>query len=86
MGHISFGLTEARAFNARPSLLQRKRDFIHIKHCGLSYEMPERTSCCLYFKVEGGEYCSSCPHRPQEEQVERIKNWLEKRASEEVLA
>lgn len=81
LGDVSLGLEEARMFGAAPSPLQRKRDFIHIEHCGLSYEMPERISCCLYFKVEGGEYCSSCPHRPQEEQVERIKSWLEKRAA-----
>lgn len=82
LGNPALALAEARAFNADPSPLQRKRDFIHIEHCGIHYEMLERTSCCLYFKVEGGEYCSICPHRPQEERVDRIKNWLEKRAVE----
>ena len=86
LGNASLGLEEARAFNAAPSPLQRKRDFIHIEHCGIHYEMLERTSCCLYFKVEGGEYCSTCPHRPQEERVERIKNWLEKRSVEGAAA
>ena len=86
LGNTALGLEEARAFNADPSPLQRRRDFIHIEHCGLTYDMLDRTSCCLYFKVDGGEYCSSCPHRPREERVGRIKSWLEKRAAEGVSA
>jgi ferric iron reductase protein FhuF len=80
IGNPALGLEEARLFNAAPSRLQRKRDFIHVEHCGLHYEMTDRASCCLYYKVEGGRYCSSCPHRPQEERIGMIKNWLERRA------
>jgi ferric iron reductase protein FhuF len=86
IGDVSFGVAEARAFNATRSPLQRRRDFIHIEHLGLTYEMTDRTSCCLYYKVDGGEYCSTCPHRPMDERVERIKSWLEKEATEKVKA
>lgn len=81
IGNSSIGVEEARIFNAPHSPLHRKRDFIHIDHCGLSYDMVDRTSCCLYYKVEDGEYCTSCPHRPHDERIERIKTWLEKEAA-----
>ena len=66
----------ARQLGARPSALQRKRDFIHVEACGLHFELVDRISCCLYFKADEGSYCSSCPHRPKEERVALIKNWL----------
>ena len=84
LGDPSIGLEESRAFNAAPSPLHRKRDFIHVEHCGLMCDMVDRTSCCLYYKVEGGEYCTSCPHRPPEERVERVRARLEKQAVEAV--
>ena len=83
LGDTALGLEEARAFSAAPSLLHRKRDFIPVEHCGLTYTMLDRVSCCLYFKVEDGDYCSTCPHRPPEERVGMIKNWLEKQAAEQ---
>jgi hypothetical protein len=69
-------LAYARQLAAKPSPLQRKRDFIHVEECGQNYEMVDRISCCLYFKAEGASYCSTCPHRPQEERVALIKSWL----------
>jgi ferric iron reductase protein FhuF len=80
MGDSSIGIEEARIFNAPPSPLQRKRDFIHVEHCGLSYQMVDRASCCLYYKVEDGEYCTSCPHRPRDERIERVRARLEREA------
>jgi len=82
LGDEAGGAAEAGLFSTPPSLLHRKRGFICVEQSGLSYQMLERTSCCLYYKVEGGEYCSSCPHRPEEEQVELIRSWLERRAAE----
>jgi hypothetical protein len=76
MNDEATGLEVARQLSARQSPLRRKRDFIHIEECGLSYEMVDRISCCLYFQVEGGHYCSSCPHRPPEERIDLIKKWL----------
>lgn len=86
LGNEAGGAAEARLFSASPSPLRRKRDFIRVDHCGLSYYMLDRVSCCLYYKVEGGGYCSNCPHRPQEERVELIKGWLEKLAAGTVEA
>jgi ferric iron reductase protein FhuF len=86
MGDEAGGVAEARLLAATPSPLSRKRDFILVEQSGLSYPLVDRTSCCLYYKCDSGEYCSSCPHRPKEERVELIKGWLEKRAGATVEA
>jgi hypothetical protein len=71
----------ARQLSAKPSKLQRKRDFIHIEECGLSFDMVDRVSCCLYYQLEDGHYCSSCPHRPKEDRIDVIKKWLAEEAA-----
>jgi ferric iron reductase protein FhuF len=80
-GDEAGGAAEARLFSASASPLRRQRDFICVNHCGLSYYLLDRVSCCLYYKVEGGKYCSSCPHRAPQERVDLIKGWLEKQAA-----
>jgi hypothetical protein len=81
------GLELARQLAAKPTPLQRKRDFIHIElsvnGCDLRYEMVDRTSCCLYYQTEEGHYCSTCPHRPETERVERITKWLTEEATKQ---
>lgn len=76
----------ARQLAAKQSPLRRKRDFIHIEACGQSYEMVDRLSCCLYYQVEGGRYCFSCPHRPQEERIGLIEKWLTETAAKQQAA
>src|SRR5690606_27625663 len=71
----------ARELAARPSPLQRKRDFIHVEECGLHFDMVDRLSCCLYYQVGEGEYCSQCPHLPKEQRAERIRQWLAETAA-----
>jgi ferric iron reductase protein FhuF len=83
LGRPEFGLSEARAFAALPSRLGRSRDFVQIEEAGFVYQLVDRGSCCLFYKVEEGEYCSNCPHRPMQERVELIKSWLHERAAEE---
>lgn len=75
-------LMVARQLAAKPSPLRRKRDFIHIEACGQSYELVDRISCCLYYQVEDGHYCSSCPHRPLDERVGMIQEWLTQLAAQ----
>jgi hypothetical protein len=43
--------------------------------------MAERSSCCLYYKSEAAQYCTNCPHRPLEERIQLIKDWLAKQAA-----
>ncbi len=71
----------ARRLAAKPSRLRRKRDFIHIEACGQHYDLVDRVSCCLYYQVEDGRYCASCPHRPQPERVAMIQQWLTESAA-----
>lgn len=35
-----------------------------------------------YYKVEGGGYCPSCPHRPLDERNELVKKHMEEEATE----
>jgi hypothetical protein len=81
------GLELARQLSAKPTPLQRKRDFIQIgltvNGCDLRYDMVDRTSCCLYYQTEEGHYCSTCPHRPATERVERITKWLTEEATKQ---
>jgi ferric iron reductase protein FhuF len=82
LGNELAGVEEARLLAALPSPLHRKLDFIPIEHCGTSHHMIDRLSCCLYYKVEGGSYCSNCPHRPVEERISLTKAWMEREAAE----
>ncbi len=73
----SLGVAESRAFSAVKSKLSAKRDFIPIEHLGRMDYLLERSSCCLYYQVEGGDYCHSCPHRPLEERIELLRRHIE---------
>ncbi|MCW5874199.1 MAG: (2Fe-2S)-binding protein [Anaerolineales bacterium] len=81
MGNVQLGLEEARAAAALPTQLARQRDFVCVEHAGLSYQLIDRVSCCLYYKTDEGHYCSNCPHRPMPERIALIETWLGKRAA-----
>ncbi len=75
-GNQAAGVAEVVKLTTPPSKLQRTRGFVHIEHMGQEYDMVDRVSCCLWYKVPDGGYCSACPHRPMEERVQKIKLWL----------
>lgn len=81
LGDETLGVEESRLFSRTRSTLSVKRGFIPIEHIGMTHYLLERTSCCLYYKVEGGGYCHSCPHRPLEERVELVKRYMEEEAA-----
>jgi len=82
LGDEALGVLEARAFSAPASALHRQRGFILIEHCGLRHQLVDRVSCCRYFKVEGGNYCSNCPHQPLEKRIARTQAWMAKEAAQ----
>lgn len=81
LGDETLGVEESRLFSRTRSKLSVKRGFIPIEHIGMTHYLLERTSCCLYYKVEGGGYCHSCPHRPLDERVELVKRHMEEEAA-----
>lgn len=86
LGDVQLGLQEARAASALPTQLARQRDFICVEHVGLSYQLLDRVSCCLYYKTDDGHFCSNCPHRPMPERINLIKGWLAERAAAQSAA
>jgi ferric iron reductase protein FhuF len=86
LGAHGMALAEARSIAASGTRLSRKVDFVFVEEAGLSHCMVERNSCCFYFRLEGGEFCSNCPHRQPEERVQIIREWLAERAETEVKA
>lgn len=80
LGDEAVGVEESRAFSAIRSRLSPRRDFIPIEHIGTTHYLLDRISCCLYYQVEGGRYCHSCPHRPVEERIDLMKQYWDEQA------
>jgi ferric iron reductase protein FhuF len=36
----------------------------------------ERATCCYWYKLEEGDYCTTCPHRPRAERHQRLLEYL----------
>lgn len=36
----------------------------------------DRATCCYWYKTDGGEYCSTCPHRTPEDRRERLLGYM----------
>jgi hypothetical protein len=36
----------------------------------------DRATCCYWYKTEGGDYCSTCPKRTQDDRRERLLTYL----------
>jgi len=46
----------------------------------------DRASCCYWYKTEGGEYCTTCPHRTPEDRNERLLRYMAEQHAEQVSA
>lgn len=82
VGNEALGVEESRLFSESKSKLSTKRSFIPIEHVGTTHYLLDRTSCCLYYQVDGGGYCHSCPHRPMDERIELVKRHMEEEHAE----
>ena len=80
LGDETIGAEESRAFSSTRSRLSVRRNFIPIEHIGTTHYLLDRISCCLYYQVEGGKYCHSCPHRPAEERIHLMKEFWDEQA------
>lgn len=63
-------------------LYNKKVDLVEITHLDQSQIFLQRASCCYWYKTEGGNYCSTCPHLSQAERTERWHHYLAKKQGE----
>jgi hypothetical protein len=83
VGPECVGVAEVRLVAAPSPRLRRKRDFIVVEHAGLTWNLIDRLSCCLYYTLKPGEYCLSCPLRSRESKVATIEARLARMAAGE---
>jgi hypothetical protein len=57
-------------------LHNRRIGLIQLSHQERSQVFLDRATCCYWYKTEGGEYCSTCPHRTPEDRRERLLRYL----------
>ncbi|GIX26095.1 MAG: hypothetical protein KatS3mg122_3326 [Caldimonas sp.] len=57
-------------------LTSRKIGLIQLHHKQRSLIFPDRVTCCYSYKTDGGEYCSTCPHRTLEDRCERLLAYI----------
>ncbi len=36
----------------------------------------DRVTCCFWYKTDGGDYCTTCPHRTKEDRNERLLKYM----------
>lgn len=63
-------------------LYNKKVDLVEVTHLNQSQIFLQRASCCYWYKTEGGNYCSTCPHLSQAQRTERWHHYLAKKQGE----
>lgn len=58
--------------NTGSPLSNRQIGLLQLSHGAQSQVFLDRATCCYRYKTEGGEYCSTCPHRTPESRRERL--------------
>jgi hypothetical protein len=77
MGDSELGIREARATFALSTEIARAAPEVYDVHFeDLACTCQKRSSCCLYFKSPGRNFCASCPILPKEERLERNLAWV----------
>jgi hypothetical protein len=79
LGREEDSCLEADAFLApgSGSRLRSRASFFTLEHAGRRETFLRRASCCLYYKVPTGEYCTMCPLLQEQERVRRVRVELE---------
>jgi len=57
-------------------LSSRQIGLLQLSHGAQSQVFLDRATCCYWYKTEGGEYCSTCPHRTPESRRERLLAYM----------
>ncbi|MCU0491715.1 MAG: (2Fe-2S)-binding protein [Chloroflexaceae bacterium] len=53
-------------------LATNKIGLIPLTYLDMRQVFLERATCCYWYKTEGGDYCSTCPHRTPDDRKERL--------------
>lgn len=61
---------------AQSPLNKKKVSFFALTYQGHTHVFLDRASCCYWYKMEGGAYCSTCPHRTKQDRNERLLKHL----------
>jgi hypothetical protein len=57
-------------------LTSRTIGLIQLRHQQRSLIFPDRATCCYWYKTDGGDYCSTCPHRTPDDRRQRLLAYL----------
>lgn len=57
-------------------LFNKKVGFFELTYKERTHVYLDRTTCCFWYKTDGGDYCSTCPHRTKEERNERLLKYM----------
>jgi hypothetical protein len=57
---------------------------IELTYQGHSHCFLDRATCCYWYKADDGEYCTTCPHRAQEDRRERLLTYMAEKYAEPV--
>jgi hypothetical protein len=57
-------------------LYHKKVGFFELTYNDQTQVYLERATCCYWYKTEGGDYCSTCPHRTKADRNERLLKYM----------
>jgi hypothetical protein len=57
-------------------LYHKKLSFFELTYQEQTRVYPDRATCCYWYKTEGGDYCSTCPHRTKEDRNARLLAYM----------
>lgn len=61
---------------AHSPLYNKKVGFFALTYQEHTHVYLDRATCCYWYKTEGGDYCTTCPHRTKEDRNERLLKYM----------
>jgi hypothetical protein len=57
-------------------LQNKKVGFFELTYKDKTHVYLDRATCCYWYKTEGGDYCTTCPHRAKDDRNERLLKYM----------
>ncbi|MBX3015578.1 MAG: (2Fe-2S)-binding protein [Caldilineaceae bacterium] len=57
-------------------LTNKKVALFELTYKDHSHVFLDRATCCFWYKADGGDYCTTCPHRTKEDRNERLLKYM----------